>query len=112
MVPLQPFIFPTFVKALGAVRWMRMRCFLGTVTILATPNATLVGFNNITRSYFRLRVPLWPTAPCLRYVQNDRFVGLLLGGGLDSAVRRFVFEAKYTVVWSSTRRTRDVGAIL
>ncbi|CAM9503102.1 unnamed protein product [Ectocarpus sp. 4 AP-2014] len=52
MVPLQLFIFPSFVKALGAVRWMRMGCFLGTVAVLATPNATFVGFNNLTLFVF------------------------------------------------------------
>ncbi|CAB1100441.1 unnamed protein product [Ectocarpus sp. CCAP 1310/34] len=52
MVPLQLFIFPSFVKALGAVRWMRMGCFLDTVAVLATPNATFVGFNSITLFVF------------------------------------------------------------
>ncbi|CAM9142011.1 unnamed protein product [Ectocarpus fasciculatus] len=52
LVPLQLFIFPSLVKTLGAVRWTRMGCFLGTVAFLASPNATLVGFNTITLFVF------------------------------------------------------------
>ncbi|CAB1097986.1 unnamed protein product [Ectocarpus sp. CCAP 1310/34] len=48
MVVAQVFIFPSVIKILGAVTWMRTGCLLGICTFLATPNAKLFSWNYTT----------------------------------------------------------------
>ncbi|CAM9109513.1 unnamed protein product [Ectocarpus sp. 8 AP-2014] len=48
MVVAQLFIFPSVIKMIGAVAWMRTGCLLGISTFLATPNAKLFSWNYTT----------------------------------------------------------------
>ncbi|CAM9273702.1 unnamed protein product, partial [Ectocarpus sp. 6 AP-2014] len=48
MVVAQLFIFPSVIKIIGAVAWMRTGCLLGISAFLATPNAKLFSWNYTT----------------------------------------------------------------
>lgn len=48
MAVAQLFIFPSVIKYIGAVKWMRIGCLLGISAFLAVPNVTFFSWNSST----------------------------------------------------------------